>query len=299
MRVTDGMMTQQFLYNITNIHQRLQSLEMELSTGKSLNKPSDNPVQVSNDMAIRSIISETQGYQNTISSALSWMNNTSGAMQQISSALQSIQSNVLEALNGTSKSTGTIQALYQNVKQSISRVYQTLDTRQGSQYLFGGTDTSTQPSVSAKAGTASQGTIKYQVASSTTLSINVTAYSIMLQPPNAQSASLKDTLNSILADMKAPNLSNLQGDLANLQSNMKHVTNLNAGVGARIRRATALQNQFTQYATTMTNQKGVIEGADMAKVITQFNTDQNVFTAALKMGSKVLLPTLMSFLPNG
>jgi flagellar hook-associated protein 3 FlgL len=87
--------------------------------------------------------------------------------------------------------------------------------------------------------------------------------------------------------------------LKNLQAGMSNVTNLNASLGATIQRVTALQNQMTQYATTMTNQKSTLEDANMAQVITQFSTDQTVYQSALKMGSEVLLPSLVSFLPNG
>jgi flagellar hook-associated protein 3 FlgL len=66
-----------------------------------------------------------------------------------------------------------------------------------------------------------------------------------------------------------------------------------------MQRMTAIQTQMSQYTATLTNEKGVIEDANMAQVITQFNTDQISYQAALKMGSQILLPTLVSFLPSG
>ena len=439
MRITQDMMTQQFLYNITNQNQQMQKLENELSTGKSLNQPSDNPLAVSQDMSIRASLSQTSGYLSTIQSGLSWMQNTSSAVTQIQTALQSLQSTVLEGINGTSHNTSALQALSQTAQQLSNSVYQELNAKQGDSYLFGGLQTDVAPASAASipysivsttdgsfysvpgtftttnsasitetgspitqsisdpsgilnnpqpyelqmsesvnsAGTATSGTltlvnplngvviasgnlagtasgsvvtltavsgtaqmtitlgapisvttggsgaftitdtiapssdfstgfslvsgasgsINYNVAPSINIATNVSADQIMQS--GAPGSTLQDTLNSISSDLLSGNTSALQTDLANLQTNMTNVTNIATDVGSRIQRLTALQNQLTSYQTTLTNQKGVIQGANMAQVISQFNTDQTVFTAALKMGSEILLPSLVSFLPNG
>ena len=288
------MMTQQFLNNITNDNQRMSQLEQELSTGKQLNSPSDNPLAVSQDMGIRAILAQTQGYASTISAGLTWMNNTSGALQNIITGLQTIRTQVVEGISGTSNTPAIQQALAKSVQQLTAGINQTLDSQQGNRYLFGGTQTSTAPTTSLS---SASGALNYQVANNTTIPVNVTASSLFLTTPSGASSNLQQTLGNIVTDLQAGNTQGLQSDLADLSANLNNVVNANADLGTRINRLTALQNQMTQYSTTMTNQKGVIEDANMAKVITQFNTDQTVYTAALKMGAQILLPALVNFLP--
>ena len=294
MRITQTMMTQQFLSNITNDNQRMSQLEQELSTGKQLNSPSDNPLAVSQDMGIRAILSQTQGYQSTISAGLTWMNNTTGALQSMITGLQTIRTQVVEGINATSQTPAVQQALAQTVQQLTAGVYQTLDSQQGNRYLFGGKQTGTAPTASLS---GASGALNYQVANNNTIQVNVTASSLFLTTPAGAANTLQQTLTNIVSDLQAGNTQGLQSDLADLSANLNNVVNANADLGTRINRLTALQNQMAQYSTTMTNQKGVIEDANMAQVITQFNTDQTVYTAALKMGSQILLPTLASFLP--
>ncbi len=294
MRITQTMMTQQFLSNITNDNQRMSQLEQELSTGKQLNSPSDNPLAVSQDMGIRAILSQTQGYQSTISAGLTWMNNTTGALQSMITGLQTIRTQVVEGINATSQTPAVQQALAQTVQQLTAGVYQTLDSQQGNRYLFGGKQTGTAPTASLS---GASGALNYQVANNNTIQVNVTASSLFLTTPPGAANTLQQTLTNIVSDLQAGNTQGLQSDLADLSANLNNVVNANADLGTRINRLTALQNQMAQYSTTMTNQKGVIEDANMAQVITQFNTDQTVYTAALKMGSQILLPTLASFLP--
>ncbi len=294
MRITQTMMTQQFLNNITNDNQRMSQLEQELSTGKQLNSPSDNPLAVSQDMGIRAILAQTQGYQSTISAGLTWMNNTSGALQNIITGLQTIRTQVVEGISGTSNTPAIQQALAKSVQQLTAGINQTLDSQQGNRYLFGGSQTSTAPTTALS---GASGSLNYQVANNSTIQVNVTASSLFLTTPSGASSNLQQTLSNIVTDLQTGNTSGLQTDLADLSANLNNVVNANADLGTRINRLTALQNQMTQYNTNMTNQKGVIENANMAKVITQFNTDQTVYTAALKMGAQILLPALVNFLP--
>lgn len=439
MRITQNMMTQQFLYNITNQNQQMQTLENELSTGKSLNQPSDNPLGVSQDMAIRASLSETTSYLSTIQSGLSWMQNTSSALTQIGTALQSLQSTVLEGINSTSQNPSSLQALSQTAQQVSSAIYQELNAKQGDSYLFGGLQTTVAPSSTTSApfatvsttegsmsmisnsftttnssnmtdtgtpiattisdpsiilsqsqpyelqasesvnsaGTVTSGTINlinpftgaliasgslagttsgsivtltavsgtsqltltlgnpvsivsgtsgsftitdilapssdiiagfslvsgatgsinFNVAPSVTVPTNVTADQIM--QAGASGTDLQSTLKNISSDLLDGNTTALQSDLSDLQNNITNVTNISADVGSRIQQLTALQNQLTNYQSVLTNQKGVIQSANMAQVISQFNTDQTVYSAALKMGSEILLPSLISYLPNG
>nr|NNM89955.1 flagellin [Bacilli bacterium] len=314
LRITQNMLTSQFLYNITQINQTMQQDQQQLATGKSLNLPQDNPLAVSQDMSIKDALSQNTAYLSTISAGLTWMNNTSGAVQQLSNALTNIQQAVISAINTPNQSQGGVNGFYQTVQQYVSGIAQILNTTQGTRYLFNGTNTSTPPAtitagtLSVAATTSTTNTINYQFASNlnsstnVTASINISANDLMLTTSTGASQNLVTTLNQIVTDLKTnstSSLNDLSTQLKNLQAGMSNVINLNASLGATIQRATALQNQMTQYGTTMTNQKSTLEDANMAQVITQFTTDQTVYQSALKMGSEVLLPSLVSFLPNG
>ena len=315
LRITQNMLTSQFLYNITQINQTMQQDQQELSTGKSLNLPQDNPLAVSQDMSIKSALSQNTSYLSTISAGLTWMNNTTSAVQQLSNTLTNIQQAVISAINTPNQSQGGVNGFYQTVQQYVKGIAQILNTTQGTRYLLNGTNTNTAPATISATGQLSIATtsttspqtnaISYQVAENVNVSINISSNDLMLSnipTSSGGTTTLKDALNSIVSDLQTNSASSLQDlstQLQYLQAGMSNVTNLNADLGATIQRVTALQNQMTQYGTTMTNQKSTLEDANMAQVITQFTTDQTVYQSALKMGSEVLLPSLVSFLPNG
>ena len=312
MRVTQNMVSNQFLYDLTLLNQNMVNQENQISTGKSLNLPSDNPLGVNQVMATSNLISQSNIFATTISNGLSWMQTTSSVMTEISQSLQSIQSDLISALNTTNQTTNSREALSATVKQYAQQIYTLLNTQQGDQYIFGGATDSLAPSVSltgsdvgftmtsANVSTGLSGTIDFQVSQSINININVNAYSIMLDPlPSGTSttATLQTTLQQIVGDIVSGTEGSMQGDLQNIQAAISNMTNLSTDLGARIQRMTAMQTQTSQYTMNLTNEKGVIEDANMAQVITQFNTDQIAYQAALKMGSQILLPTLVNYLP--
>ncbi len=299
------MMTQQFLYNLTQDAQRMQNAQVQMSTGKVLNQPSDNPLAVSQVMSVNATLSQITANQSTISAGLTWMKNSSAAIQSIISQLQQVQGTVLQGLNAPSNSASGDAALSQTAKQLAEAVNQVLDSKQGNRYLFGGTATATAPSGYAGYGGAASAPpgatqpIAYTIMSGVQVNVNATAGAMFLTTSAGATSDLQGTLQSIVTDLANGNHAALSQDLSNLNANLNQVVNINADLGTRIQRMTSAQNLMNQYSQRMTTQKGVIVDANMAQVITQFNTDQTVFQAALKMGAGILLPSLVSYLPNG
>ncbi|WP_206886037.1 flagellin [Alicyclobacillus mali (ex Roth et al. 2021)] len=308
MRITPWMEQQQFLYNLENINTAMQQTQEQLSTGKTLNLPQDDPVAVSQDMELASETSEMGAGLSTVSSGLSWMNATETALQGMISQLQQIQSNVVAALNTTNQSQGGLAGYAATISQLVQGVYQIADQKLGDRYLFGGQAWDVAPSSYTQgSGAVPSGAdqdVSYQIvpgtvgSSGVSIDVTVTAYSIFKSTPSGAANDLQQTLDNIVSDLQNGDVTSLQGDLNDLNANLANVVNINADLGGRIQRMTSAQNLMQQYQTNLTNLKGGIEGADMAQVMTQFSTDQVIYEAALQMGAQILLPSLVNYLPS-
>lgn len=300
MRITPWMEQQQFLYNLENINTSMQNVQEQLSTGKVLNLPQDDPVAVSQDMDLAHEISEMGANLSTVSSGLSWMNATETALQGMLSQLQQIQSDLVAALNTPNQSAGGLAGYAATIRQLIQGVYQIADQKLGDRYLFGGQAWNVAPSSyiegSATMPSGADQNVAYQIAPGVSIDVTVTAYSIFESTPTG-AVNLQTTLSNIVNHLESGDVTSLQGDLNDLNLNLTNVIDANADLGARIQRMTAAQNQMQQYQTNLTNLKGGIEGADMAQVMTQFSTDQVIYEAALQMGAQILLPSLVNYLP--
>lgn len=304
MRITQNMMVQQFLYNLSVDNQQLQTAQIQMSTGKTFNEPSDNPLGVSQDMSIRSLLERSNAYSSVISAGLTWMNNTSSAIAGMVQTLRTISQDVIEGINTPSQNPSQMAALSEQAQGLAQGLSQDMNAQQGTRYLFGGQATTTQPSsyagygATAAAPVGASAPIEYQVADGVQIAVNVTAAELFQTTPTGAANDLQTTLQNIVSDLQSQNTSGLQSDLTDLNANINNVINVNARLGTQIQRMQAAQNQMTQYTSIMTNQKGVIEDANEAKVITNFSTDQTVYEAALQMGAQILLPSLVNYLPS-
>ena len=88
----------------------------------------------------------------------------------------------------------------------------------------------------------------------------------------------------------------IQDSLGNLDENIANVVALRADLGARTNRLTAIKEQLDSISTNLTQNLSDIQDADMAKTITDFTNQQNVYKAALAVGAKIIQPSLVDYL---
>lgn len=215
MRVTNQMMSQNLLYNLNRIQRGLSSSQAEISTGKVLNKPSDNPLAVSQDMADSTSIGQANSYLATIQSGVAWTKSTSSVLQSMTSTLQTIRNVTLQALNTPGQTPTAITGLQQQIAQLVNNMYQLSDTKQGNSYLFGGYATDKQ--VSQYISTTQLGTNLTAVSTSTPVIGTGGTFSIIGGQGSSQvSVQSGDTLQQVEQAINA--VSNTTGVTASLQS---------------------------------------------------------------------------------
>jgi len=74
MRVTNNMITNRVVYNVQHALSRYLDLETEMSSGKRINNPSDDPVGTLRDLSYRTELSKLGQYQKNVSQGQNWLN---------------------------------------------------------------------------------------------------------------------------------------------------------------------------------------------------------------------------------
>ncbi|GGJ11403.1 flagellar hook-associated protein 3 [Alicyclobacillus cellulosilyticus] len=308
MRVTTFGANQQYLSDLNSIMQTYQQLEQELSTGRKLNQPSDDPVAFDADILAQTQLAELSHWQSNASKALEQMRSTDATMQSLQDTLGKIRTQLVEVLNGTLRQKD-IAGVTSVVKQLVAAVAQNANTSDGEQYVFGGIQGKTQlisvlgTGALQWVGGASTINQQLKIGQTETIGLGVDGNQLFNTAPAGTSNSLIATLNNIInhlnsaatagsaAAMQAA-LQNVGNDLNDLDANIDNVTAMRADLGGRMQRVQAVQTQLQQISNALTAQKGNAEDADLAKVISQLATQQTVYQAALVAGQRLILPTL-------
>ncbi len=144
MRITNKMMTNNALYNISNNKHLLSNLEQQYSTGKKITKPSDDPIIAVRALKFRTNLTElNQYYEKNIPDALSWMDVTESALNTVNDIITSMNSYCNQGANDY-PSAEDRDAIATNLEQLKGQIYQEGNTNYAGRYVFTGykTDTS-------------------------------------------------------------------------------------------------------------------------------------------------------------
>ncbi len=144
MRITNKMMTNNSLYNINNNKNLLNKLENQYSTGKKINRPSDDPIIAVRALKFRTNLTEVEQYTDkNIPDALNWMEVTEGALSTINDLISAMNTYCNQGANDylTAENRNSIAI---NLKQYAQQIYQEGNTNYAGRYVFSGykTDTS-------------------------------------------------------------------------------------------------------------------------------------------------------------
>jgi flagellar hook-associated protein 3 FlgL len=134
--------------SIDNLSAQQQQLSQELSSGKQINQPSDNPLMIGEDLALRTTIAEANQGASNVQSASSQLTATDGALSSLTNIMQSARGLAVQAGAGIlSQSQRT--ALAQQVDSLLSEAIGVANTTYAGKYLFAGSAAPTTPPVQA------------------------------------------------------------------------------------------------------------------------------------------------------
>ena len=113
----------------------------QLSSGKQLNDPSDDPTRIAQDLSVRTAIDATGQQSKNVQSAVSELTTTDGALSSLTAVMQSARQ---LAIQGSSDTLTAQQraALGSQVDQLLQQAVAVGNTSYAGRYVFGGTSSS-------------------------------------------------------------------------------------------------------------------------------------------------------------
>lgn len=137
MRITNNMMTNSMLNRINKNMSNLDTYYTQLSSGKKIQKPSENPIVGSRALKFRNIVSSTEQYTSNSKQAYSWMETTESAFTNITSLLTSMSELCVQGGNDSYKDEDRLKIL--NQFNSLTEQLETeLNSTYMGRYVFSG-----------------------------------------------------------------------------------------------------------------------------------------------------------------
>ncbi|WP_188454137.1 flagellar hook-associated protein FlgL [Virgibacillus oceani] len=299
MRITQGMLSNNMLRNLSNSYSRLDTLMNQLSTGKKINLPSDDPVIAMKGMGYRSQVTEVEQFMRNTSEVHNWMDNSDAALDKATKALQKLRDLAVQASNDTydEEERKNIMEEAEQLKQHLIDI---ANTNVNGKYIFNGTNTENPPITTDENGTITQIAINsdpvmIEVANGTKLQANVDAGSVFKGDPNV-SGDLFGEIDSFINALGSNDQAAIEQSIGTLDENINNVINTRADLGARMNRLELVENRLSEQEVIAKRTMSENEDIDYEKVITELITQESIHRAALSAGSRIIQPTLLDFL---
>jgi flagellar hook-associated protein 3 FlgL len=300
MRVTQSMLTNNSMRNLSSSYARMGQLQDQLATGKKITKPSDDPVVAMKGMFYRSNLTSIEQYKRNLSELYLWMDNSEAGIDQANQGLQRVRELTLQGKNGT-LSEADKKAVAVEIEQIKMDLVGVAETKVAGRYIFHGTDIGNSPIKNGNPADGSAPQVADNLTSALIGSYNVevsqgVSLKANVNPGNVFSQKLFDTVHNIQKALESGDTDALDTELGNLDDVMETLSAERSELGARYNRLEMIDDRLGQQEVVANRILSDNEDADIERVITDLKTQESVHRAALGVGARIIQPTLMDFL---
>ncbi|HZO96371.1 MAG TPA: flagellar hook-associated protein FlgL [Gaiellaceae bacterium] len=290
-RVTGSMTSRTVLADVERVYGRLAASQEELSSGKRIEKPSDDPFGTSRALLYRSALAANDQFQANAGEAGAWLETTDAALSSLSDDLRRVRELVVQGANGSLSQTDR-DAIAAELDQLAESVKSAANARYAGSYVLAGTKTDTAPFAvgGSDAYAGDGGAIAREIGDGVTLTVNVTGDTVV----SPILAAIRQAATDLRTGGTPGNLGTV--DLRAIDAAADTLAETQATVGAREARVASATARLQQLREAQARQLSETEDADVAQAMVEFSQQSAVYQAALRAGASLIQPTLMDFL---
>jgi flagellar hook-associated protein 3 FlgL len=300
MRIGTLQLFRQGVNSILEQQTQLARTQLQLSSGKRINAPADDPTGSAQLLSISESVKVTEQYQSNIKHVQSRLELEDTALASVGDALQRARELTVQALNDTNGPQDRA-AIAKEVRQLMDEVTGLANRKDGAgEYLFGGFQGQNPPFSHDGSGTFSyagdQGQRQVQVGPARLVADGDSGLDVFMKVP-VSGGGFEDvfsTLYKLATDLEAdaPNGASLD----QIDAAMDHVLGLRATAGARLNAVESQQTINGALLEQLENTRSSIEDLDYAEAASRLSQQSVTLQAAQQAFVRVQNLNLFNFL---
>jgi flagellar hook-associated protein 3 FlgL len=302
-RITNTMISRSVLADLNDVATRQAATRRQMSSGKGVTRPSDDPYAAGRAMALRNELGAIQQHTRNVQEAQGWMAVTDTALGHIGDMAQRARELVVKGGTDTLPQASR-DAIAAEIDQLIAGMKQEANATYDGRYVLAGSRTNVAPYDSkvlappaAPNDTYGGDRVKQQreIGPSVRMEVNITGDTVLGGDPG--DGGMLDVLRNVAAHLRAGDTASLgTSDLHDLDGAIEDLLGLRAQVGAGVNRLETAADRLAETEESATALLSDTEDADMAKTLIDYSTQQAVYQSALNAGARVVQASLLDFL---
>lgn len=295
-RVTQASNSQQAILGLQASQRRLAALQAQMSSGKAITKPSDDPNATYSALQFRAENARFTQWSRNAGDGLSLLKVADGQLQSMTQQVQRAQALIIQGRNTSAMTSVEREAIATEIDSLRESLTMSANFTYLGRPIFGGT-TSGASAFDATTGAYVGDTIPVTrtAGPSSTVRVDVNGAEAFTTTGTSGGTTLFDVLTSV-ADHLRNDPSALGADQADLSSIMDRMSTALASVGAATNRLDSLKSVADAQKLTLAQSISGVEDTDLTKTIVDLSTQQTAYQAALQATAKIVQPSLMDFL---
>lgn len=292
MRVTQSMISQHTLRNMSSSYEKLMNLQEQATSGKKLNRPSDDPISAVKSLNYRTNLNENNQYKENFTEAYKWLDNSDGSLEEANKVMQRIRELTVSASNGT-KLEDEREAIRLEVSGLKEHLVSIANKNIEGKFLFNGINTGQAP-VDNKSGTivvgASEKPISIELSKGFSIDVSTDGTDVFSQ-------AFFDNLTKLEQSLAEGSSGEEIGDqLSAMDENINAIISARTLIGARTNRLEIMEARLNEQGELIEKKLSDVEDIDFEKAIMDLQMQETVQRAALAVGAKIMQPSLVDFL---
>ena len=299
-RISQESLSRTTLSNINLNYKKMQETQEKLSSGKQINRPSDDPSGTRKVLGLRTEELQVQQFLDNTATAKEQMSLTSNALESIDELFAKIKELTVQANNDT-LGQAERETIANELDELTESVLQYANTENNGRYIFSGTKTLTAAFTATRDSSGNilsvsyngnNEEIKYQIGPNSFIQVNLPGGKLFQDNKTFSTLiSLRDALKATTFDSSA--FSNLRNTLETATDALSTEITKNGAKANRLDLTTySLESSQTALKELISN----TEDADVATLIMDLKHQESVLQSSLKTGAMVIQQTLLDFL---
>ena len=292
MRITQSMITKSLLSSINQNRESMHSIHESITTGKEVERSSDDPVQFFRANRFRQSIKQNEQYLENVQDAGGWLQATTFNLDSMLNQVMTLRERAVQSADDSLGAENRLQ-----MASEINHILEDLVNMANESFLdknlFSGTKTKIENpflfdgnSIEYQGNT---GKINRRISENFTININVTGQDLL--DTNIFNAALN--LRTALENDDTNEIANM---IDSIDSASEKMISLNTSIGTIQNQLELAEDRLKTANLNLSTFVSETEDVDLASAITQYNSEEMAYQAALQSTANILRLNIMDFL---
>lgn len=275
----------------------MQKYQNQLSSGKEVSRPSDNPLLVAKIMSMSNNILQNEQYNTNISDTLGWVKTQDTALADATKTLQRIADLIIYGSNGTLSDLDR-GAIVEEVKMKTKELVGILNINFDGRYIFAGQETTERPfdmigDVLTYNG--DNNNVSREISQGVLVDL-ITDGSRIVEHDGINLGDLLSNVIDALLNGDVDLLTGTNGFLGDVQKATDNVVRIRTQIGAIHNRLEAAEERNRAENINLKELLSEREDIDVAEKYMEYMVMATTYQASLSVGARILQPSLLDYL---